>query len=140
MVFKMSVMKKIFFIALGMALCNVASSQGTMQFNRAVLLNSASTVPVGKVWKVESVLNGTNSTFNNNLVGIECLMSFSVNGTQICVSRFHEFVIGTSLSNSTAASESANNPTNFPIWLPAGTTIDLGKNAAFISILEFIAP
>ena len=125
-------------------LCNLLQAQGSLQFNQVILLNSSSTVPTGKVWKLESAINGSNpnpSLCNSCNIGIQdCAMSIIINNTHICVSKFHENIIGTSLANSAAASESAYNPTNFPIWLPAGTTIDLGKNAVFISILEFTAP
>ncbi len=133
----MNALKKVLFIALCLAMFNVASSQGTLQFNRAVLLNSASTVPEGKVWKVESVAYGINNSFQLNTGISDCLMSIMLNGNHVCVSYFHFYLTVMGTSNS---SESAFNPTNFPIWLPAGTTIDLGKNAVFISILEFIAP
>ena len=139
----MAFKKNIIFVLL-VVLSNLIQAQGSLQFNQVILLNSSSTVPTGKVWKIESVVNGSNS--NPNLcnscnVGIQdCAMSIIINSTHICLSKYHENIIGTSLANSAAASESAYNPTNFPIWLPAGSTVDLGKNSVFISILEFTAP
>jgi hypothetical protein len=30
-----------------------------------------------------------------------------------------------------------NNSVNFPIWIPAGTSIEAGINMSFISIIEY---
>jgi hypothetical protein len=138
------VFKKNIILVFLVVLSNFIQAQNSLQFNQVILLNSVSTVPAGKVWKIESVVNGSNPNpslcYTCNIGIQDCAMSIIINSTHICLSKYHENIIGTSLANSAAASESAYNPTSFPIWLPAGSTVALGKNSVFISILEFNAP
>jgi hypothetical protein len=134
-------MKHIFLVFIISSLSILGIAQGNLQFNQVLLVNSSSVVPEGKVWKIESVMNGVNPAYDpNQNIGISsCLMSILINNSQVCVSLFHEFQGSGNLAGS-VASESAFNPTNLPIWLPAGTALNIGKNAKYISVMEFNVP
>jgi hypothetical protein len=105
-----------------------ATAQGNLEFSQVKLVGIQETVPTGKVWKVESVLNnstlqintGTSSPQNN-------ATSILVNGTSVLIS--------TSWGSSYATS--AVQSTQLPIWLPSGTTVAAGTNVFRISIVEF---
>ncbi len=108
-------MKLLSLFLLAFCLSVMASAQGSLQFNKAVLLEahqsdcaSCWTVPAGKVWKVTSM-----STNSSNLASIH------VNG----------YTLGF-LSRSTTQSESRW-VIEFPLWLPAAATMgytNLGSN------------
>ncbi len=130
-------MKTIFLFVAIIATSLTVKAQGNLQFNQIKLLNTSSTVPSGKVWKVESVLHGDNTAWAFGSPSTDCIMSIKINGANICLSRLHTYATGTGLSNSAAASESAFNCTSFPIWLPEGASVDLGYNSKYISIIEY---
>jgi hypothetical protein len=130
-------MKTIFLFVAMIAASLTVKAQGNLQFNQVKLIDTSSTVPTGKVWKVESVLHGDNSSWSFGSPSTDCIMSIKINGSNVCLSRLHTYAAGGSLSNSAAASESAFNCTSFPIWLPEGGVIDLGFNSKFISIIEY---
>jgi hypothetical protein len=102
------------------------NSQGTLQFNQAVLLEGNQsncsicwTVPAGKTWKVGSASTSTSSSFH-----------YFVNNRQLGL------ISGP--NSSTTDSRYAN---VFPFWLPAGSTLGYvglssGHNITFFA-LEF---
>jgi hypothetical protein len=107
----------LFFLTLG----GVSIAQSNLQFNQVVLLTFDSntspylsqlyTVPAGKTWKIENA--GCSSS-----IAIQELNGLRVSHTI----------------------NSGNSPDNFPIWLPAGTTMKFyngGSYGCFVSILEF---
>lgn len=122
-------MKKLMLILVFTSLSFLHEAQGNLQFNQVKLVTTAQTVPAGKVWKVEScTYNGGAAFYVNNgaISTVYGLMSIVVNGVIIPVSIY---VGGNSSSFSNAHS--------FPMWLPAGSTIATGTNAAFVSVIEF---
>jgi hypothetical protein len=130
-------MKTLFLFA---ALCAASlsiSAQGNLQFNQVKLVNSLTTVPTNKVWKIESVLNGNNPQWTASAPLPSCVMSISLNDTNICISQMNLYRNGNFLNNSAAASESAINCTNLPIWIPAGSTLNIGYNSIYISVIEY---
>lgn len=121
-------MKKLMLILVFTSLSFLHEAQGNLQFNQVKLVTTAQTVPAGKVWKVESCTYNGASTFVLNQVNqqIYALMSIVVNGVVIPVSIY----VG-------GSSSSFSNAQTFPMWLPAGSTIATGTNAAFVSVIEF---
>ena len=117
-------MQKIFFILL--ILCLSAAkllSQGSMQYNGVKLITVGQTVPVGKVWKVESVLSNQYDMQNINITGMKIL----VNGIAIYLIE----------QSGAATSSNAYAPTKLPLWLPEGTTLAPSVGVAYISLVEF---
>lgn len=114
-----------FCLSLGM----LAHAQGNLQFNQPILItNVLSTVPAGKVWKIESFtpssayqVHGGNPiafqiTINgdNRIVGMPAGLNYNYN------SGSHSAVIH-----------------SLPIWLPAGSTLVTGTGVSMISVIEF---
>jgi hypothetical protein len=109
-------------------LTTLSWSQGNLQFSQVKLVGTLETVPVGKVWKVESVMNnstlqintGTSSAQNNATL-------IQLNGVDVLIST----TWGSSYATSAVQS------TQLPIWLPQGTTVAAGTNVYRLSIIEF---
>ena len=134
-------MKKIIFSILFSITMLVVNGQGNLQFNQVKLITTVETVPLGKVWKVESATyggglvfcvagtNGTNYCGNNvnNITNVAVLgvMTFTINGQP-------NYISALSYTNSFSP-----NLSPFPIWLPAGTTLSVGTNMRYLSIIEF---
>jgi hypothetical protein len=132
-------MKTIWFVFF-LGLSNALSAQGNLQFNKVKLVSSVDTVTYGKVWKVESAAyNGgepfsnsttwSNYTGSGNVIrGFEGIMKFIVNGNTI--------IIASNLSISNIYLSSVNNYI-FPMWLPAGTTLEASTNVVYLNVIEF---
>lgn len=114
-------MKQIIILLFLFAFTSAVKAQSNLQFNQVVLLTFDSntspylsqlyTVPAGKTWKIENA--GCSSS-----IAIQELNGLRVSHTI----------------------NSGNSPDNFPIWLPAGTTMKFyngGSYGCFVSILEF---
>lgn len=117
----------VFFFCLSLGM--LAQAQGNLQFNQPILItNVLSTVPAGKVWKIESFtpssayqVHGGNPiafqiTINgdNRIVGMPAGLNYNYN------SGSHSAVIH-----------------SLPIWLPAGSTLVSGTGVSMISVIEF---
>jgi hypothetical protein len=111
-----------------------------LQFNQVKLVSTVETVPVGKVWKVESasfaggsvfcvggppagatVYCGSQALQNYGIVGV---MSFNINGQTNYISNLTHSGISTQI-------------TPFPFWLPAGSTLAASTNMRYLSVIEF---
>ena len=122
-------MKKII-LALTLALfANITlKAQNSMQFSKVLLVEALDTVPQGKVWKVTNVLQ--------SLVG-NGSFKIKVNGNDI--------VVGYSLSSNGQTNGTGNfqNSHNYynglqgSYWLPEYTTLQVGENVKYISVIEF---
>lgn len=119
-----------------------SQAQGNLQFNQAKLITTLQTVPMGKVWKVESyaynggaAFAGTQSNFYTNdgiyeRTCINALMSYQVNGNTV--------QIPVSLSRSSNSGLISLDGLNlFPFWLPEGSSLAAGTNMTYLSVLEF---
>ena len=95
----------------------------TLEFEKVHLINSPDTVPIGKVWKIESALS---------TCATHCSSTIFINGEQI-----YTYVYSAGVPSNSHKTASSYNPTNFPIWLPAGTSLNIGGNVKFISVIEF---
>jgi len=96
-------------------------SQGIdLELNQVLLVSEGSTVPEGKVWKITSAL----VTCADN-----CYAYFIIGESDVYV---HVHSDMASIDR-----PAANNPTKFPIWVPAGTFVNIGTFVSGISVLEF---
>ena len=118
---------KIIIISILTLISTVTFSQGNLQFNQVKLVSSQETVPVGKVWKVESVCYSAGPTIFIQSY-IYASMSYAINGNVLYIATI------------TDTEYRYNNPVKdntFPFWLPAGSTLSAGTNMKYLSIIEF---
>jgi hypothetical protein len=102
-------MRSLFFLILLGGVLSRSSAQGTLQFNRVLLLESGQqncnqcwTVPANKVWKINAVAGGPNSGYPQLVINNKTL-SYLAN-------------------NSTNSANILYPVQMFPLWLPAGAT------------------
>lgn len=117
-------------------------AQGTLQFNRVVLVSNTETVPAGKVWKVESVLSTSTLAANNNSSPSVNTVSLDivVNGTVITVERSSVGIASQTGSSGVMRAYwgyASAGVTKLPFWLPAGSTLAASTNALAVSVIEF---
>jgi len=103
------------------------NSQGNLQFNQVLLVSTVQTVPVGKVWKIESV------TYSGGLPFLGA-SSASATADQIKINSINQVV--RSLSSQYNGGMTVWEQT-FPIWLPSGTTLEVSTGVNNISVIEF---
>lgn len=129
-------MRFLFSVAILFLTAVFAQAQGSLQFNRVVLVTSQQTVPAGKVWKVESVVIPISSTGP----------SYASSGSASCGSSFFRNSIfrvnGVETRAGNGSMPIANtgyeaNYTPLPIWLPSGATLDGGPCNIQVSVIEF---
>lgn len=113
-------------------------AQGNLQFNRVLLVSSQQTVPSGKVWKVESaMLNGNCTAQAASGAHMQTNTAYiSVNGNAIAVKSAY-VAYGTPAQTWSGVSASEMDPTNFPFWLPAGSTLASSTHVTYLSVVEF---
>ncbi len=129
-------MKKLFLFTF-LILSTLANAQGNLQFNQVKLVTSLETVPLGKVWKIESVIYNiplTAQGYQNTNVSCNSTSSEST-GIEIAG-------VPTKVGQGTqAASYSSltytHSYTILPLWIPAGTTLSGGTCLNKISVIEF---
>ena len=108
-------------------------SQGIdLELNQVLLVSEGSMVPEGKVWKITSVLVTCSFSPCSAYIIIDDLESPVQ--SSICV---YSRLTSSGTSNQYPPVISSETPTKFPIWVPAGTNIDIGENVSGISVLEF---
>lgn len=114
-----------------------------LTFNQVLLVTSQQSVPANKVWKVEGVAgpmvkqymyrSRSDADFNPP----QCLIK--INGNDISV--LNTLGAGAGHGSGDAGGSSgfayAGSPTNFPIWLPAGATLEASTNITYVSVIEF---
>ena len=132
-------MKKIVLSIFLVITINIVRAQASLEFNQVKLITTVETVPLGKVWKVESAtyggglvfcvagINGTTYCGGNNIQNVSVLgvMTYTINGQPNYISALNY------------SSGFSPNLSPFPIWLPAGTTLSVGTNMRYLSIIEF---
>ena len=114
-----------------------AQSGASLQFSRVMLLGAtADTVPAGKVWKLESVLSASQLApglpSNNSALDKTNTLQIKVNANVITISSWLENVYSSYRGHTAFGRVS-----ELPIWLPAGTSLEIFTNAAYISVIEF---
>ena len=124
-------MKKIFLVLTVMAVTTFfVTAQNSMEFSRVILVETLDSVPQGKIWKVTNILPTLDGTGSSKI---------QVNGNDIVVA----FTNGTygifgQYSNAAAyANDYHYNGLQGPYWLPEGTTLQVGTNVQYISVIEF---
>ena len=135
--------QRILNLVFGLMICSIAQTQGNLQFSQIKLVSTLETVPVGKVWKVESAVfmggspicvgTGPNAACgpgNMSSTGFVADMLFQVNGQ----TNYLYTNLGQPGSSASYASQGYS---PFPLWLPASTTLAAGTNMRYLSVLEF---
>jgi hypothetical protein len=129
-------MKKLFLFTF-LLLSNLASAQGNLQFNQVKLVTSLETVPLGKVWKIESVIYNIAATASGYQASNGSCNSSTYESTSIEIAG-----IPTKVGQGTQAASYSNlqythSYTILPLWIPAGTTLSGGTCLNKISVIEF---
>jgi hypothetical protein len=117
----------------------ISVSSQTLEFSQVKLVSTQETVPAGKVWKVEGV--------NYSLVFPSTAMTSS---TSVTSSNTEATMILNGQSSTILAwrSRSGNFGSSnllwekeWPMWIPAGSTLEAGFGVLSFSVIEFtIAP
>ncbi len=108
-------------------------SQGNLQFNQVLTIREvATTVPAGKVWKVESYQQATISVTSSGAIStcadLTRTRPYTIDG-------YLYYDIGNVASGSGGYIVIAQN--QFPIWLKEGQIINTTCPNDFLSIIEF---
>tara|TARA_B100000767_G_scaffold259437_1_gene269190 strand:+ start:592 stop:966 length:375 start_codon:yes stop_codon:yes gene_type:complete len=114
-------------ITLITCICSHTYSQNNLQFNKVLLIDGVDIVPEGKIWKVSNVLSTLYSEGSSKILvnGIEIVVVFNFS---------EQLYIGN--SNSVIKNQSYNGLSG-SYWLPSNTTLEVGENVQFISVIEF---
>jgi hypothetical protein len=108
-------------ISIALLCSSVAMSQDEngLTFNQVLLVEQSTTIPEGKVWKIESVLSGS-----------------AILSTSIIINN-NETYVKSSANNAGYRTGYSVNITKLPIWLPGGSLLAPGNNCHSISVIEF---
>ncbi len=110
----------------------------TLQFKGVILLSSQQTVPNDHVWKIESCMGPRTymgGDANTNNPPAEHLININGNAISVATNGYGSMSIyGTSTYRFASKTEVC---TTMPIWLPAGTIVNISTNVNYISIVEF---
>ena len=118
-------------ISIALLFSSVAMSQDEngLTFSQVLLVEQSTSIPEGKIWKIESVLSSSAIISSSSNTWTSQALSIIVN------------------NNETYLKSSANHPgyrtgysvniTELPIWLPEGTLLAPGGNCHSISVIEF---
>ena len=146
---------KFLLICILCVLCVSLNAQGNLQFNQVKLITELETVPVGKVWKVESALSGEERYPTSGAALPSNSRFILVNGTSVCVHEEHVATTGVGFNGCCGGGFWMNNvgmavnsttpvlvqvsaqPTKLPLWLPSGATFAVGAKVSSISVVEF---
>jgi hypothetical protein len=118
-------------------LSTLASAQGNLQFNQVKLVTSIETVPLGKVWKIESVIYNIAPTATGYQSGAGSCNSTSYESTAIEVAGIPTKVGQGTQPASYSSLVYTHSYTILPLWIPAGTTLSGGTCLNKISVIEF---
>jgi len=127
-----------------LATCGYTHQVGAqnLQFGKSKLIDSKTdTVPVGKVWKVESFMFSkaiTDCPTNTTPVNITDSIVLNGNKMPVRAQRFVGTIVNYYLSATAASSpEFIIWEQKTPMWLPAKTTLSAGRGVLYINVLEF---
>ena len=129
-------MKKILLSTL-ILLSNLACAQGNLQFNQVKLVTSTETVPVGKVWKIESVIYNIAATASGYQASNGSCNSTNYESTSIEIAGIPTKVGQGTQPASYSNLQYTHSYTILPLWIPAGTTLSGGTCLNKISVIEF---
>jgi hypothetical protein len=109
------------------------TAQGNLQFNQVLRIsNIPQTVPVGKVWKVESYLENEGDNSSNYSTGCTNLGWHR----PLTINNYNYYFVGSIAYGNTAYVQLAN-ANKLPVWLKAGDIIKTTCIQDFASVLEF---
>jgi hypothetical protein len=114
------------------------NAQGNLQFNQVKLVTNTETVPVGKVWKIESVIYNipfTASGYQSTNGGCNSPNYYESTAIEIAgtPTKVGQGTQPASYSNLTYT----HSYTMLPLWIPAGTTLSGGTCLNKVSVIEF---
>ena len=118
-------------------LSNLACAQGNLQFNQVKLVTSTETVPVGKVWKIESVIYNIAATASGYQASNGSCNSTNYESTSIEIAGIPTKVGQGTQPASYSNLQYTHSYTILPLWIPAGTTLSGGTCLNKISVIEF---
>lgn len=130
-------MKKLLLSTL-ILLSTLASAQGNLQFNQVKLVTSLETVPVGKVWKIESVIYNIALTATGYQAGTGSCHSSTYESTAIEIAGTPTKVGQGTQPASYSNLAYTHSYTILPLWIPAGTTLSGGTCLNKISVIKLI--
>ena len=124
--------KTFFFFAFIFSISANLIAQGNLQFNQVKLVGTTTeTVPVGKVWKVESAIGSfLMSACNTNINSLHTIL---VNGNRAVISKGGDMIFDAYCYGW----EGVTTVTELPLWLPAGATLAAEFNISSLSVIEF---
>jgi len=109
------------------------TAQGNLQFNQVLRVsNTPQTVPLGKVWKVESYLENEGDNSSNYSTGCTNLGYHR----PLTINNYNYYFVGSITYGNTAYLQIAN-ANKLPIWLKAGDVIKTTCIQDFASVIEF---
>lgn len=111
-----------------------AQTNNQLKLNQVKIVTAEETVPTGKVWKVVSVVYAISATHK----GMASSTSSGCGGSY--VRNYAITVNGVETKVGTGRVMYGDDPyinSEFPIWLPAGSTLDGGPCLSQVSVLEF---
>jgi hypothetical protein len=123
-------MKKIIFFTL-LFVVKITFGQSNLQYSSVKLIsNTPETVPVGKIWKVESAVYNQEISSGFYGGGDDTRSStILINGQIVSIRK--SSIVGNPAQLSIIWEQ------HFPIWLPEGTTIKTQNNVLYLSVVEF---
>jgi hypothetical protein len=115
-----------------------------LQFSQVKLINTLETVPAGKVWKIEGFMYNQSIPLTPVVQGNGYAPQVYNQDEKIIINnlvhdvRSTRFIgigwMGGSYSTGPAL---YNWEQKLPIWLPAGSTLDISTGVAYINVIEF---
>lgn len=129
---------KIFFLFLTFTVTSYKiNAQYNLKFSQVKLVTNLETVPVNKVWKIESVIYNIPQTASGYQTTNGSCSTGSFESTAIVVDG-----ISTKVGSGTEPAAYSNlnythSYTSLPFWLPAGATLSGGTCLNKISVIEF---
>lgn len=110
----------------------------SLSFSQAMIVTASSTVPAGKVWKIESVLYQTNHipSYPSNSQFSHTSAFIQINGINICTRAVYSIEVS-GPSGGDGGGISSGEVTRLPIWLPEAATLAPGSNSYGINVIEF---
>ena len=107
----------------------MSQDENELKFNQVLLVEQSTSIPEGKIWKIESVLSSSAIISSSSDGWSSKALSIIVNN--------NETYLKSSTNNSGYRTGYSVNITKLPIWLPEGTSLAPGANCHSISVIEF---
>jgi hypothetical protein len=127
-------MNKIFLLLIFLMMKLVGYSQGNLQFNQVIRVNnSAQTVPIGKVWKVETYMQ-SNTHISEWVEYPSCTYPDRQHPFLINSKPYYQ-INGSPGHGSSGIMMAVGNL--FPLWLKAGEVVQTTCPDNFLSIIEY---